>query len=445
MEPEPGGQCPRQPPNKLGMLRGCRTPLFQTLLAAGLLCMLFAPDRTIPSLHLIPKYFRAREAASRITPESRFGASSSVECIGDVQQTCVFKNLYLSNGQLFFVYEDAGAQSRAKIGDIHLGVPLHSDNPWPAIQPVGILSKHFVQRFGGGGSIYEPPVFLYHRLNPNNIYHHLWDDMSTLFALLLEVFPAQFRLPGEPSSIQIVFTDGFGRNKHIDIWGAVTDLPVLMYPEIFRNEAAVVMFRAVGAGSRGRCTHRRHCTADMPVHLIQAFKRHMLAFYEISAKLPDHPTAVVIAREGRRILKNIDEVADMARNLGYTTHVVGPFGSLPLRAQLQMLANASLAIFLHGAELGIAWLGLPEGACASVIFPFYFTDTISWWVGEKVGLKIAPFYDMPSSKEDHRLRKPIRNIDESVALYNEDIWVAPWLLEHSMWCANHPGFASTAG
>lgn len=426
----------------------CEFSRAHLLLAVAICCMFCMPPSFIPSLELAPTLRRTDAPAFKRPNIDPFGSWSRVECLDEIRQTCVFSNVYLVDGQLYFLQRDDEAPHQDTVASIHLGVPLHADNPWPLVRPVPISRAEFEKIVGAHAAttpqIYESPVFLFHRLNPNNIYHHLWDDMSTVYALLQEVYSTWFSTPGSPAAITIVFTDSFGRNRHIDVWNAITTFPVQMFHEVFPKDRSVVMFRAIGAGSRGRCTHRRHCTSDMPAHFVRSFKRHMLAFYNVTAELPDMPTAVVIARQGRRILRNPDEVVAMARNLGYATHIVGPFEGTPFRDQLQAVAQASLAIFLHGAELGITWLGLPEGACASVIFPFYFTDTISWWVGEKVGIKIAPFYDAPNNNDDPRLRKKISNIDDSVALYNEDVHVTPWLLEHSIWCANPPGFATSA-
>lgn len=328
------------------------------------------------------------------------------------------------------------------------------------------------------GPIYDTPGLIYQRLNPDNIYHHIWDDMLPVYTLLTEVYPQRmFAKYGSPAEVKIIFTDGHKRDGHNDdAWDSITTFPIEMYgeflhggvsygrsmestdsdrnPRIVQNtydavEDGPLMVRTIAAGTRGRCTHRRHCTVDIHPIEVKRFKNHVLKFYDIVSVIPKapprhinptKPKAIIIARTGRRLFKNVEDVAVIAREIGYDAQIIGPFNKIPLQEQLRLIANASLAVFLHGAELGNAWLGLPEGSCASVIFPYYFTDTISWWVGSKLGINVAPYYDMPNAPSDKRLSKALNTFDDALWIYHLDITIVPWLYRTSLWCASYPDF-----
>jgi hypothetical protein len=388
-----------------------------------------------------------------------FGTPSSMTCFGEREpgtppgawSTCVFRNLYLSPGggpPVFLAPDGAGAADGAFVPpELLVGVPKFSKNPWVRVAPRVIRRSEFDQQRAAawgpaGGGVIGTPALIYDRLNPKNVYHHLWDDMATVFTLAREAFPDRFpAAPGTPGDVTLVFTDAHGQTGPNDAeWEAVSEYPFQEWTEFSRPQEDFIMLRALAVGGRGRCTHRRHCTVDLRADEVRAFKAHMLAFYRIVSVLPPTPTAILIAREGRRLLTNINDLADSVRRLGYDTRIVGPFTGVPLRDQLRAIANASLAVFLHGAELGNAWMGLPDGACASVIFPFAFTDTIAWWVARKVGLDIAPFHDMALSRDDPRLATPVTHYEQALTLYNHDVTVPMWSWEQSLWCALRPGF-----
>ena len=107
--------------------------------------------------------------------------------------------------------------------------------------------------------------------------------------------------------------------------------------------------------------------------------------------------------------------------------------------ELEAIHNASLVVFPHGAEIGPVWLGLAEGACASLIFPYLCEETLAWWVGGPLGLRIAPFYEAPVKAGDERFALPAASADDIIAIYNRDLRVEPRRLENTLWCADARG------
>ena len=144
-------------------------------------------------------------------------------------------------------------------------------------------------------------------------------------------------------------------------------------------------------------------------------------------------------REGRRRIVNPDEVLALLSRMGYAARAVGPFARMPLREQLAAVHNASLTVFLHGAEIGPVWMGMAEGACAGLVFPYLCEETLAWWVGGPLGLRIAPFYEAPLRESDERFRLPAASADDIIALYNRDLRVEPKRLENTLWCADQRG------
>ena len=193
--------------------------------------------------------------------------------------------------------------------------------------------------------------------------------------------------------------------------------------------------------------HRRHCTCSPLPAVLRNFKLHMLNFYGISSNerrieskhiegANHKPTALLIVREGRRRILNPNDILALLSSMGYDARTTGPFVSMTLQEQLETISNSSLIVYLHGAEIGPVWLGMSEGACASLIFPFRFEDTLAWWAGEPLGLRIAPFFEAPVNEFDERLRLPQVTADDFIANYNRDVWVDTKRLRNTLWCAD---------
>ena len=104
--------------------------------------------------------------------------------------------------------------------------------------------------------------------------------------------------------------------------------------------------------------------------------------------------------------------------------------------QLAAVANSSLTVLLHGAEIGPVWLGLRADACAGLVFPYLCEETLAWWTGGPLGLRIAPFYEAPVRAADERFGLPAESAEDIIAIYNRDLRVEPKRLENALWCAD---------
>jgi hypothetical protein len=371
----------------------------------------------------------------------------------------------------------AVAAAVTPFADLSLGAPRELAPLWPEVRPEPMTRAEFevVQKGGGGASVDRTPILLYQRLQPFNIYHHVWDDAATVFALLEDWLPTalhQRRISNSvgtggasdsshlaPLPVQLAFVDPHGGSMpNREVWEALSSLPAMPWASFVatKTEGAVVMLARVYAGTRGRCTHRRHCTSSPAPGLLRAFKVRLLDVFGIDstagavakgssamnsslAIAPDiRPSAVIIIRTDRRSILNGNEVLAMLERRGYRARTVGPFSGMTLREQLVAVASSNLVVLAHGAELGPAWLGMREGACAAVIFPFTFVDTFAWWASAPLGIRLAPHYDSPMNRSDPRLAKPFEkkraHWAEIAAFYQLNLRLDIGRFERSLWC-----------
>lgn len=411
---------------------------------------------------------------ARVT--SAFGAPSRVSCTGAAERTsCAFSNLYLVAGRLRFLLAAGGGEGEdaassagaaaaavAPFADLALGVPLKVVQRWLDLVPVALTPKELQSALldaGGTHDTERTPIFLFQRLQPHNVYHHLWDDAATLFALLNDWLPRSLRRHiGTPLSVRFVFADTYGGTvPNQEVWEALSSLTAQPWESFIaeRPAGAVIMLSRLYAGAAGRCVHKRHCVASPAPEVLLRFKHHMLKFLgdptrRSQAATPvvlvqQRPEAVLVIRTGRRRILNSGAVLSLLERLGYNAHAVGPFSGMTLRAQLEAVANSSLVVVAHGAELGPLWLGMREGACASILLPFLFSESFAWWAGAPLGLRLAPYWDAPANKSDERLafrdslppRKPPRQASEFeiTVLYHRDFLVDVERLGRTMWCA----------
>ena len=492
------------PGSAAAFLRGCATlpPLASPSLCVALLTLavaaaffVIAPPHSAglaaqtPTLTSAPDVATAPahddELAELMRSAAAFGAPSSVSCSGEAEHaSCAFSNLYLVAGRLRFLLADTGgdgedaasvagvaAAAVAPFTDLALGAPLKVAQSWPDVRPIALTPKELqaaLLEASGLRDLERVPVFLFQRLQPQNVYHHVWDDAATLFALLNDWLPrALRRRVGRPLGVRFVFADAHGDTvPNREVWEALSSLPAQTW-EVFlaeRPAGAVVMISRVFAGAAGRCVHRRHCVASPAPEVLLRFKSHLLAFLGVAGAAPhggaeaalaekapptnamrQRPDAVLVVRSGRRRVLNPGAVIALLERLGYSARTVGPLSALTLREQLQAVANSSLVVFAHGAELGSLWLGMRAGACAGVLLPFLFSESFAWWAGAPLGLRIAPFYDAPANRSDARLafrdslppRKPPRRTSdfEITLLYQYDMLVDVERLERTLWCA----------
>ena len=176
--------------------------------------------------------------------------------------------------------------------------------------------------------------------------------------------------------------------------------------------------------------------------------------HNVTTRLPapgEPQTAVIVRRVGRRVLQNVNEIAALMPLMGFVPKIVGPFKSMTYAQQFNAFANASFAVFVFGAELGPAWVGLPEGACATVLHPAGIVESLSYWVADKVGIKVSTMIEVFKMHNDTRLA-PKSLVHEGGDLkgqnksfsdvwlnrFNYDFRIDPNDFLRQTWCTNAP-------
>lgn len=472
------------PPARVSGGQSARRTALLALAAAALVTVLYSrsADFTAPPPPASPAAYTSAAPRDELEELSRaapaFGAPSSVSCTGAAERaSCAFSNLYIIAGRLRFLLAEGGggeaedaastagaaAAAVAPFADLALGAPLKVAQRWPDVRPDALTPTELqsaLRDAGGARDTERTPIFLFQRLQPQNVYHHVWDDAATLFALLDDRLPRSLRRRvGAPLGVRLVFADAHGDAiPNREVWEALSSLPAQPWESFIaeRPAGAVIVVSRLYAGSAGRCVHRRHCTASPTPEVLLRFKEHLLAFLGVlpteawAERLPlastqQRPDAVLVVRGGRRRILNPSAVLSLLERQGYNARAVGPFSEMSLRAQVESVANSSLVVVAHGAELGPLWLGMRKGACASVLFPFLFMDSFAWWAGAPLGLRLAPFWDAPANRSDARLafrdslppRKPPNSASEFevTVLYQRDFLVDVERLRRTMWCA----------
>lgn len=395
---------------------------------------------------------------------------------------CVFEGLYLRGGKLYFAVEGGESGVAAATATFpqgyHFGHDMNVGSHEAGVAPT-IVPLDTVKGWSEGGvapPLWSPlPLLVFSRLNPKNIYHHLWDDQMFAHSVLCpHVAALAYRgegpgggggeevfwgcSPGVVPPFALALVDSFGSRDQED-WAATVAKEVHVWPLQKQEEGGggnTPLFR-VGytvMGTKGLCTHRRHCSNIMPPLQVQFFRRHLQALHGIVTHLPTPgtpQTAVLIRRTGRRVLTNLDELVTLVEVMGFKAKVVGPLKDMTIDEQYQAFVNASLAIFVFGAELGPAWVGLPEGSCTAVLHPAGIMDTLSYWIADKVGLKVATVVENFKTPMDPRLAPRSEWVGRESAglsfeqysdvwlyLFNHDFRMDPKDLWRMIWCANQP-------
>ena len=388
--------------------------------------------------------------------------------------SCAFENLYLREGRLFFAVDGDAAAVAAAAARLPQGVVLSHDmnaaREADRVLPSAVGLAEVRGWLGGGGvppALSEQPLLLFARLQPQNIYHHYWDDMMFAHSLgCARVAELAARgegpggggegggcAPGVPPPYGVVLVDGFGERDFGD-WGRIAASEVHLWPLAAPPGApgGVARVAYLAAGSRGTCTHRRHCSNIIPAAPVALFRRHVQALFGVRSALPPpgaKQTAVLVRRTGRRVLTNYDEIAELLRVMGFEVREAGPFRDVPIREQFLAFANASLAVFVFGAELGPAWVGMPDGSCTAVLHPANIMDTLSYWVADKVGLKVSTIVENFKTGGDPRLApRPEwagrekgglafeKYSDVWLWLFNQDFRMDPKDLWRAIWCTS---------
>ncbi len=390
--------------------------------------------------------------------------------------SCVFEGLYLREGRLYFAVEGGAEGVKAWEGRMPSGYHLgHDMNVAPQEARVAptVVPLEAVSTWTNGAApppLTGYPLLLFSRLNPKNIYHHLWDDQMFAHSVLCRHVPllaARGEGPGggggagggcapgtvPPAAIGLV--DGFGE-RDLEDWAATVAREAYVWPPPPPAGAPGGVAR-VGytiMGTRGLCTHRRHCSNIIPAPPVRLFRAHLQALHGVVTALPppgEPQTAVLVRRTGRRVLTNLDELVELVGVMGYRARVVGPLKDMTVREQYLAFANASLAVFVFGAELGPAWVGMPEGSCTAVLHPAGIMDTLSYWIADKVGLKVSTTVENFKTGADPRLAprpewagrekgglKFDQYSDVWLYLFNHDFHLDAKDLHRNIWCANNP-------
>ena len=351
--------------------------------------------------------------------EDPFGSRSRHNCFKSTpfapSDICVFENLYIIDKSLRFKTDKDESVAEPVV---HSGVPNFVSNNWLSSKPRMITTTEFeqIEIDDTSSSIMDVPIFVYQRLNPYNIHHHLWDDMSTVFTLLTHFHKITPTSLGQPMDVQFAFLDdaeslsGPGGSMSSTLydkgWEAISNHPAHLFSTIMRTSEKPSMIRKLLVGTSGMCPHQRHCIVKVPPGALLSFKHHLNAYFGIVSQLPSSPTALVIRRTKDRLMHNYDAVKDALTSKGFSTQIVGPLSKYTLQEQLSVLANASLYVFVAGAEIGPALLSMPFGASMCLIFPYLTAEDVPFWYGKPLGLRIAVHEDPPTDSSNYRCSMP---------------------------------------
>jgi hypothetical protein len=158
----------------------------------------------------------------------------------------------------------------------------------------------------------------------------------------------------------------------------------------------------------------------LPPGALLSFKSHINAYFGISSIFPLSPTALVIRRSKDRLMQSYEAVKDGLISRGYNAQVVGPLSKYLLKEQLLLLSNASLYVFVAGAEIGPILLSMPTGSTMCEIFPFPTAEPFPFWYGAELGLKISLHEDLPADPFDSRCTLLHDQLDIN-SLYHADV------------------------
>jgi hypothetical protein len=391
---------------------------------------------------------------------------------------CVFENLYLLKEQLLFAVDGEATGEEADLpSDLYVSHDMNSGfESIPIMSPM-VVTLAQVLAWSKGAPIptfSNLPIQIFSRLNPRNIYHHLWEDQMFAHHLgckLLKTLNATGYAVGGGASdggcvagklppFGVLIVDNHDRppdderQKKVIIdwkpdWRRVVSREIYSWPLVTPVQATasggLSIVPLISLGSHAECTHRRHCSNIIDKAPVQLFRRHLQELFGIVTMLPPPGApkkAVLVERIGRRRLTNMKAIYELMPLMGYEPVVVGPFSTMTVQQQYLAFANASLAVFVFGAELGPAWVGLPQGACAAVLHPAGIVESLSYWVADKVGLRVATTIEVFKDPSDPRLDPQYRwgknYSDIWLHLFNQDFAIDPKDLWRNAWCADAP-------
>jgi hypothetical protein len=253
--------------------------------------------------------------------------------------------------------------------------------------------------------------------------------------------------------VALALIDGFHAIQHGEWLATTCEELHFEWPPVppagVTASGGVAVLPFVVAGSQGACTHVKYCSNELAAAPLLHYKRHMAATFRLPSALPPSRaprTVVLVQRAGRRKVTNMEEVAALVRSWGFEARIVGPFAGWPIEAQMAAFANASGAVFAMGAELGPALLGLPRGACAVVCSPAGAQDGFAYYVGDKVGIKIANIVDSFTVPGDPRIgKKFVENYQADLAVTKEQLRGVAWCLNQAPAGTRGAGHGNTHG
>lgn len=379
------------------------------------LIMAIANDGTSITSSTILQYvsFQISDPYGSLSRHKCFKATPSAP-----SEICVFENLYIVDNSLRYLTDDDGLLIEPVV---HSGVPNFMSNNWLSSKPrVMTLSEFKLLENKASSSTSDTPILLYQRLNPYNIHHHLLDDMSTIYTLLTSFHNFTHLSVGHPLAVQLAFLDdaetisGPGGSTSSTLydkgWEAISIHPAYLFSTFMRSISEPTMIRKLLVGSSGMCPHQRHCSERLPPGALLSFKNHITSYFGISSVLPSSPTAFVVRRSKDRLMQNFDTVKEGLATHGYATRVIGPLSLYTIKEQLSLLANASLYVFVAGAEIGPVLLSSPHGSLMCLIYPFLTAEDVPFWYGKSLGLKIALHEDAPTDPSNDRCAIPKEKI-----------------------------------
>jgi hypothetical protein len=391
------------------------------------LLLAFAYEGTSISTTSMVRYISSQK-------EDPFGTLSRHKCFkaspSAPSEICVFENLYIIDRSLRYLTDRSESFDEPVV---HSGVPNFVSNNWLSSKPRMMTVTEFEQLEKDSSlSIMDVPIFLYQRLNPYNIHHHLLDDMATVYTLLTHFHKLTPTSIGQPMDIQLAFLDdaesssGPGGSMSSTLydkgWEAISNQPAHLFSTILRTSEKPSMIRKLLVGTSGMCPHRRHCNSYLPSGALLSFKHHLNAFFGIVSRLPSSPTALVIRRSKDRLMQNYNAVRDGLISKGFNTQIIGPLSKYTLQEQLSVLSNASLYVFVAGAELGPIIYAMPDQASLCEIFPYLTAEDVPFWYGIPLGLGISIHEDAPTDPSNYRCSLPSDQIGVFFTkLYRADV------------------------
>jgi hypothetical protein len=207
-------------------------------------------------------------------------------------------------------------------------------------------------------------ALLWYRLNPGNLYHHLFEDMAPLWRLACRAFGACLK----PTDAHVIFLDdrdtwNDSKLEFFSFWRWLTteypptrvgDYKAGGSRDSTKGTAGVaLLLKTAWAGSECVCSHPYHCLTPFEDGYMYAFRNELLRrMGVVERKLPLFPLRVLFVqrRRARRIL-NMDALVDGFKQVGFDARQA-MFEDLTSAEQASLFANHHIIVAVHGGVLG---------------------------------------------------------------------------------------------